>query len=197
MKQIAIDKAKLRLEKAKLSLAQARTAKSYADFVSAWTDFLVHANSVYTILEQGAKASPQGRQWFGAKKKERREDQLLQYLHQARNADEHGLEPVSKLTAGSLSIGAEGSIHIEHLIIDKDGKVDLRLGPGSTGKPIIKVTPASAVLMPVTDDRYGTTFHPPTEHKGKKLTDASPAAVAALGLAHHEALLAEATQFVK
>lgn len=197
MKQIAIDKARSRLEKARLSLTLVRTAKNYADFVSAWTDFLVHANSVYTILEQGARSSPQSRQWYGSKKNERRNDSLLQYLHQARNADEHGLEPVSQLRDGSFDLSAEGSIHIERLVIDKNGNLDLRLGPQSTGKPIIKVTPATAILMPVTDDRYGTTFQPPTEHKGKKLTDTSPAAVASLGLAHHEALLAEAAQFVK
>lgn len=197
MKQIAIDKAQARLDKARTSLARIRASTSYADFVSAWTDFLVNANSVYTILEQGAKSSPQCRQWFGGKKKERRADPLLQYLHQARNADEHGLEPVSQLRGGSFSLSAEGSIHIERLAIDGNGNIDLRLGPDSTGKPVIKLTPATAVLLPVTDDRFGATFQPPLEHKGVKLTDTSPAAVAALGLVYHEALLAEAAGFVK
>ena len=79
------------------------SATNYADFEAAWTDFLVSTNAIYTILEVGAKGSPQSRQWFGRKKIERRNDPLLQYLHQARNADEHGMAPVADRSRGNSS----------------------------------------------------------------------------------------------
>lgn len=57
-----------------------------------WQFFLVAFKGIYTVLEQGAKASAQSRQWFGAKKAQRKADPMLDYLFHARNDEEHGLE---------------------------------------------------------------------------------------------------------
>lgn len=101
----AIAKAELRFAKATSCLAEIQKPPStYKDFLHIWTDFLLALNAVYTSLEQGAKSSPQSRQWFGGKKRERRQDPLLRYLHQARNADEHGLAPVSRSRANWVSL---------------------------------------------------------------------------------------------
>jgi hypothetical protein len=192
MDPAAIEKAQQRLEKAAAYIKQIKAAKNYAEFQSAWTDFLIAMNTIYAALEQGSKAIPQSRQWFGTQKRERRKDPLLQYLHQARNADEHGIKPISALKPGKMELRAEGSVLIKRLAVT-GGQVLLDAEPNPQGKLAVAVTPGAAVLVPVTDDRFGTSFDPPSEHLGKPLTDASPIAVAELGFAFHEALVAEAT----
>jgi hypothetical protein len=197
MRKEAIEKATKRLESARRHLVEAECARSYREFESAWTPMLVALNNIYAALEQGAKDNTRSRPWFGRKKYERRCDPLLQYLHQARDADEHSLAPVTQLKHGSVGIGAVGSVYIKRLQIDssEDGtRVELETGPGSTGKPIISVTPATARLVAVTS--RGVTYDPPDLHQDKKLEDGSPIAVARLGLAYHELLIEEAKTFV-
>src|SRR5690554_4837888 len=97
MKRPAVEKARARLSRASESLSLIEASDSYESFQSAWTDLLIHLNSVYSILEQGSRGNGKSEAWFGRKKNERRTDPLLQYVHQARNSDEHGIEPITKL----------------------------------------------------------------------------------------------------
>jgi hypothetical protein len=92
MKPEAIRKARARLQRAQEAYDCLILPGTEETFEANWTDFLIASHTVYTSLEQGAKDNATSRQWFGSKKRERREDPLLQYVHQARNADEHGLE---------------------------------------------------------------------------------------------------------
>jgi hypothetical protein len=110
----------------------------------------------------------------------RKTDPLLQYLKQARHADQHTLQPSTMYGVGveiCLPPGAE--VHLDFLkgtASAKGGDVMLR-----TAKPVY-------CLLPVTN--RGVTFQPPTEHLGRPLTDATPAAVARLALEFYEALVA-------
>jgi hypothetical protein len=54
-----------------------------------WSAFLTHANRVFSKLQQGSKIGS-SQPWYGGIIRERRTDPLLQYIHQARDADEHG-----------------------------------------------------------------------------------------------------------
>lgn len=92
-----VTKAEARLRLARTHASALRACKSHDEFTDTWYQFLVTYKNVYTALEQAAKGSAQSRQWFGGKKNERRDDPLLQYLFQARDADEHGIEPVTHL----------------------------------------------------------------------------------------------------
>lgn len=193
MKKIATDKAQNRLDKARESLARVEASRNFAEFGSAWTDFLIATNSIHSILEQGAKSNPRSRQWYGGKKNERRKDALLSYLHQARNADEHGIEPITVLKPGQITLTSSGSIALQSLIINNDGTVAAEFVPYSEGAhPVVKAEPASAVLISVIDERFGNRFDPPTEHLGAALSDTSPMTVARAGLAYHVALVEEA-----
>ena len=94
MKRAAIGHAKRHLASARKAieiLAQSGTA---SDLQDAWSDFLRHANTIFSKLEQGAKdeESPSCKGWYDGIKNLRRTDQL-NYLHHARNVDEHGLDP--------------------------------------------------------------------------------------------------------
>ncbi len=77
------------LSSAKASLTSLRQASDLKDVHRLWSDFLIHANRVFAKLEQGAKATP-SQPWYGQVIHERRTDPLLQYIHKARDASEHG-----------------------------------------------------------------------------------------------------------
>ncbi len=94
MNPIALEQTKDGLRRAERAMAALEAADSYQAAEDAWTDFLLPASSICSKLEQGTKAPSPSQGWFGRKKKERRDDPLLRYLHFAWNSDEHGVERV-------------------------------------------------------------------------------------------------------
>lgn len=192
----SLTKARGRLRLVEKSISELEACKSHQEFEDTWYSFLVAAKNVYTTLEQGSKVSPQARQWFGGKKQQRKDDPLLQYLFQARDDDEHGLEPVTKLQPANIRIGANkpgfasgirgGSIQI------RNGKVVMDGVESTDGKPIlIEVTPSHTGLAEVTG-RGNIKYAPPTEHMGKKLESNMPIPVAKIALAYLATLVNEA-----
>jgi hypothetical protein len=195
MKQIAVDKARKRLAKASACLERIEASRSFGEFESAWTDLLIALDDIHTTLEQGAKTNPQSRQWYGGKKNERRKDALLSYLHQARNADKHGIEPIASHKPGGVKIseGARPTFILKTAV--KDGKASLELHP--VEGPGMEIIPPSAELIPVRFDRFGDVFEPPTQHLGSILPDTSPLTIARLGFKYHEELVQAASQRVQ
>lgn len=184
-------KAKSRLRVAEKAARELNDCKSHDDFTDTWYSFLTASKNIYTVLEQAAKVTPQSRQWFGSKSKERRADELLQYLYEARNDDEHGLEPISRHEPGYLSIGVAKAGFSTSMRIDTSdprGSINVE---SLDGKPIlIQHKPSSFTLIEV--QSRGRTVPVPTKHKGQLLEDLSPVAVANLGLAHLSELVAGA-----
>jgi hypothetical protein len=50
------------------------------------------AGGIYAKLEQGSRTNGRSRAWYGRIKNVRKNDELLSYLHHARNSEEHGLD---------------------------------------------------------------------------------------------------------
>jgi hypothetical protein len=195
MNPLAITKAMLRLDKAKADLAGVKKSKNFGEFQNSWAAFLLSANTIYTSLEQGAKSYSKSEQWFREKKKLRKNDVLLQYLHQARNADDHGIEPVTKLIPGSVNIGPidpnrRAVISNSLVEISDDGiKISNLAGIDNLR---IEETPPKVALITVTN--RGVPYPPPSKHAGSALTDVSPVNVASLGIAYLERLIDEAAE---
>jgi hypothetical protein len=72
---------------------------------SAWTDVLIHSQRVFSKLAAGASGGSQ--QWWNGKTKRRKDDPLLAFAHEARHADEHGIEKIARVAkpAKSISLG--------------------------------------------------------------------------------------------
>ena len=191
MKMKAIEKARKRLSLAEAHLGGIGDAANFSDFEEAWYQFLVAANSIESVLGFGCRSDNKTRPWFGQKISQRRNDELLSYMHQARNVDEHGIEPTAEHVEGSIGIGANGPLHIRSLVIDENGNIKIDADT-SKGDLIINVIHPHVRLIPVVDERYNVTFHPPKEHLGQPLTDNSPFNVARLWLAYLSALVDEA-----
>jgi hypothetical protein len=191
----AVEKAKSRIRVAEKALSELTACPDYPTLTDTWYTFLVSAKNVYTVLEQGAKVSPQSRQWFGAKANERKNDELLQYMFQARNDDEHGLEDVTKLKPGSVAIGVNAPGFSNHIIAQditiNNGQISIRDVQSGDERPVlIEVTPPSAHLVPIRG--RGVLFPIPTTHLGKPVENQSPYAVAELCLTYLSKLVDEA-----
>ena len=91
MKQAALIQAKERLDRARDALKHMDQATTFSSFEKPWADFLHASSGIYSKLEQGCKGCQTSQGWFGRKKHDRKKDQLLSYLHHARNTDEHGI----------------------------------------------------------------------------------------------------------
>ena len=174
MKRAAIGHAKRHLASARKAieiLAQSGTA---SDLQDAWSDFLRHANTIFSKLEQGAKdkESPSCKGWYDGIKNLRRTDQLFNYLHHARNVDEHGLDPLTQISAPKLS-----KVSDEYAVpTDRTGKeLLIQIAPGHR----LKVAPPTgSQLIPVRD--RGVEYQVPSEHLGDAIEVRTVAGLASL-----------------
>lgn len=93
MKEPAIAAACDRLERVQEALRVFEAGvKTISGTRTAWANFLVAANGVYSKLEQGSKGHGPSEAWYARKNQERKTDETLRYIHQARNAEEHSIE---------------------------------------------------------------------------------------------------------
>lgn len=179
----AVVQAKQRLARAREAIDALRIGK---DKPRAWADFLSATNSIYSKLEQGAKTNGKSSAWFGRVKRIRKSDQLLCYLHHARNAEEHGL-------IGSLGLGRPKleKIALDAEVAKGEAKIIVR---DRKNRPAaaLKASVGKSKLVAVRDDRYGDTFPVPREHLGKRLTSMPITELAALAMVYFEALVSEA-----
>lgn len=198
----AIVKANSRLRVAKQAAQDLAACRDFDAFTDTWYTFLTAAKNIYTVLEQGAKISAQSKQWFGAKAAERRGDPLLQYLYEARNADEHGLEPVSEVTGGDLrlsfpSTGADwnASAHVRRVSSDLSVTsfeiLDTNHSDSKTIDTFQTIKKARLVDIVARGNRV---LAPPSTHRGIPIAERSPQAIANLALVYLEALVRDAAE---
>jgi len=189
----AITKAKSRLRVAEKALGELVSCNQYEAFSDTWYTFLVAAKNVYTVLEQGAKLTARSRQWFGKIKQTRRDDELLQYLFEARNDEDHGLENSTEYVPERIAIGVarpgySNAIRVKGTI-GHGGSLQVESLDAS---PVfVEKTPPHARLKNV-QARGPRIIRPPGTHKGLSLSDNSPISVATLGLSFLAELVEEA-----
>jgi len=198
MDALAVAQARGRLLKAEKSLAAFKAATKIEDAEEAWSDFLLAASTIYSKLEQGSKGHGPSQGWFGRKKKERKDDPLLRYLHFARNSDEHGIERVAATTGnntnplqGNRKLRFNERFPVKMTQIEEKTKQPF----GETFDAVI----AGPTLKPVrvTDSRFKDYCDPPRTHMGKHISYCDFVdGIAAVALAYLKELVAEAESFV-
>lgn len=197
-----MDKKAIELAQSRLRIA-ARAVQdleaSEADgqtYAEHWHVFLTAWKGVYTVLEQGAKSSPQARQWFGGKKAARKADPLLQYLFEARNDEEHGLAVTVSNTAGGTLMQATRDVTAVRLIFDAQGRPTGAIDEaGNSVAEVVQHTDPGPELRPVIA-RGNVVYQPPAEHLGQRI-DIRPTPIAKLAMAYSEQLVSEAAKFAK
>jgi len=192
----AVEQARRRLKRVKAAVAKMQDKTTPpAEFEDAWTDLIMAAGSIYSKLEQGAKSNGVSNAWFGRMKHLRKNDELLSYIHHARNSDEHGLESGVQTFRGSRLQIVEGEGY--EVVDDPKHPLSFRTKKDQPERLKIKLRAVEgehAHLVRVKDERYGDEFDPPTTHLGKALEIRHPVAVGELALAYLESLIEEAAK---
>lgn len=214
MDKRALEKSASRLRLVRKSLLDLDASVSFEEFSDTWYSFLTAWKNIYTILEQGSKTTAQSRQWFGAKKRERKSDPLLQYLFEARNDDEHGLDNSLNLQPRFLDIGvvSEGSSRkirldggpFSNVVIEGgataarfEGSIPKGIRATSLdGKPIKISYSGEKITLTTVKPRGRPPLGPPTEHLGLHLSDSSPLNVAKQAADYINGLHDEASNLV-
>jgi hypothetical protein len=141
-------------------------AQSIDDAIDAWEDHLMQAGRVYEKLRAGARGHAESWKWFLKKQDQRRDDELLSYMHHARNADYHRLEDVTY---------QESPFRFSGLRDGKTFEVNI---------------PGKLKLVPVTDK--GIEYQPPKNFKGRGLKNDTAQFAALLMVIHLREIVAEA-----
>ena len=200
--QAAITRAQDKLEAARTRASELTASNSFPRVHQSWRHFLVSANGVFSMLEQGVKNNGSASAWFGRHKNARRTDPLLSYTHHARNADEHGVNSITGEAKPRIEFVAGGTP--QATLVDLVGSGDRLEGTLNTadgGNWInpenvteLRIHPHRPSLIPVND--RGGTYNPPRARLGKPLTDDHPHAVAQHMIAYLEKMIAEAEKFL-
>lgn len=117
----------------------------------------------------------------GRAKKIRKKDSLLSYLVNARGADEHSVEDITKNESGSIGINPAfgNTLKINKLEIN-NGQVTI-----NSDQPIrIDFIPGKVRLLPVTN--RGRTYPVPTKHLDNALNSGDPIKIAEMGVAFYK-----------
>jgi hypothetical protein len=141
-------------------------AETLDEQIDAWEDHLMHAARVYEKLKAGARGNQKSWAWFGKKQDERNDDELLCYMHHARNADYHRLEDVTHKEPGPRFAG---KMRGERIDVEIPGKLK---------------------LVPVTDKQIE--YQPPKMFKGRGLQNDYAYFAAFLMVIHLREMVAEA-----
>ena len=198
MKKIAIDKAIRRIKKAKSAFEKCKASSNHEQYTEHWAEFLISSAAVFNILEAGCRNTPQGRQWYGGKRREGKNDPLVLHMRQARNEEEHGIEPVTKIEPGGIEIGASGEpFHIKHLRLGGPDSLSQILNPNNYygAPPTVSIIPPKPVLLTITS-KEGDKFPPPTEHLGDSIKGLHIFAIAELYISYIENIIIEAETHV-
>ena len=168
------------------SMKQASNLEHYAQ---SWSDFLSHVQRAFTKMKIATKNEP-SKGWYDKIENERHTDDLLSYIRHARNADEHGVDPVTIQKPGGIGIKPKvgNSLIVDHLEI---GGGKIVMGPEMANAEIVFI-PASVHLSAVLD--RGIYYQPPKTHLGTPLESDTPVAVAKTALSYLERVLSEAKE---
>jgi hypothetical protein len=140
-------------ERVQESFREMEGAEDLEALRDAWEDFLVYHQRTWNKCKAYYAGNPFWGPLLPKYSAQRSNEPLLQYVEQARHADEHGIDPSSQVQLGSTIVGP-GTYTVGTTIVGGGPSV---LGPGSTGS--VTVNPATVTTRSVKN--RGVTFDPP------------------------------------
>lgn len=140
-------------KKSQESLQEMRDSVQLGDLAHAWELFLIFHQRTWNKCEVHYKGTEFWGRLLPKYSAMRKQNPVLVYVHQARHADEHGIQPIAHHQAASTTIGngvLTGGTKIT------GGGIAV-IGPGSTAE--LTINPATVLANPVTN--RGQTYPPP------------------------------------
>ncbi|WP_306250663.1 hypothetical protein [Parvularcula sp. IMCC14364] len=182
MRHPSLQKACLSLEKATQAYETLCTCRDFKTFRFAWADFLQAHNHVFSMLANWAKDRPKHNAWYGCVRKIRREDELLSYVHQARNAFEHGTQEIHGESGPKFVYKLKGPM----LLVPNGIQILGEVTESQEWKP-----PSPELHTFINSKK---SYAPPKRHLGSQIPDPTPQKVAELGITFAELKLQEAEE---
>lgn len=169
---------RLELMAAEKALADMRGAKSLDEFEMEWRTCLNHLEKMWQKVERCCQhVRGQFEPWQGQFHRLRKKDMLLRYLKQARDADNHSVQDVTRVEPGSRGykfLNPRGG-YIKRMEIRNGEVVHYQGDP-----MIVEEKPPHPVAVPVMNN--GEWFNPPTSHLGQPIATPHPVLLAELGI---------------
>lgn len=205
MKSDAVKQARRRLEKAEAAVKLLADAKTIEATRLAWSDFLLATAAIYTKLQRGIARKGEEREWFDAVIQERETDELLKYIYEARNVDEHGIVEVTGdkglFISRVMPDGTRSGLHL-----DNPADVELTkfetyvINPDGSETPwVTELTiEQEATMVPIVDDRNGRKgriYPVPTSHMGNMIHCLNSYVTATWAMPYFRNLLVAADHF--
>lgn len=164
-----------------------RTATAPDEEEYHWKEFIGRLTRFWNKTESALKGDPK---FYKSPHVERvkgalKSDELIRYLSQARHADEHRHEEITGVMPGGVeNVSSSGQVRVRNPKITINGvTMDVPPPPGFSRR----VVRAELRLRAVRNRQQ--TYEIPRTHDGQHIGDASPVALAALGLAFYESVL--------
>ena len=190
----SLEKARSRLRAAKRAVDAMAGTDDPNTICDHWIDFLNAWIGVYRQVKKAATSTPQEYQWFGRVAREKTNDPLLNYVFEARNDEEHGVNRSAVPHYGLANFPQRSHETVIASVRFDPGTGEVRVyGPdGQLAYDPVLVSPPGVVLDPITA-RGNRTIAPPTFHLGDPINpDVLTVAKAALVYAAKLVAMAEA-----
>ncbi len=162
-----------------------KSAPDFDQFEAAWREVLNCIEKCWVKAERSCQSiRPKFEPWQATYHRLRKKDMLLRYLKQARDADNHSIQDLTRIEPGSRRISHVNSRggHIK--------KMEIRNGQIThyEGDPIVmEYVPARLVAVPIKNG--GEWFNPPTSHQDQPVNSLHPVQLAQMGIAFYEEYL--------
>lgn len=151
-----VGQAAKRLAAARKKAAALRHSRSAEEIEEIWSEFLTEHTRFFNRLGN-AMETVQERSHWELVMHNRKTDPVMQYLKQARNADEHGRTSV---TARGSWFSVSGDVYIENLAIDNGSVIQANIQSVSQFSPArIKFNPEE--IFPTEVENSGRKYIPP------------------------------------
>ena len=172
----------LELRWANQALTQMQSAGDLNEYKKSWVDFLHYLDRARKKLVKHAHAGGSVQKYLSEVNRLRKDDELLLYLAQARNADEHSIQEIVDKQAACLTItGGTGGGTIHRGVFEGSGRVGNLLHDGNLE---IRFHPERLEVIPISN--WGVIYPAPESPLGGLLKTRIPHELAKIALKYYE-----------
>ena len=176
--------ARKEIKAAKKCLQSMESSHDLDEMEQLWRDCINHIEKSHTkLLSATNPVKGKFSSFFSKKITQKKNDELLRYVNQARNTDNHSIADLSRKVPPSTrysSLPGAKSHYIKHMVIGSYGQIEHYEGDPM----LVKFHPASIEVISVTNS--GVMYSPPNTHLGVPVASKSPIVLARKAISFFE-----------
>jgi hypothetical protein len=186
--------AEAKLDEAERGILEMKSARTRTDFTHGWIRFVDSIEEAFTrIFKDGCVRFTAFQPWIGSIDAERKADELLGYIYQARHQSQHGGLALMWGDPGvQLAVGFNGTIKNIRILPDGTFEADATPLAGAPNAFGIVYFTGEAALGVIENRKHKQRFPAPTTHLGNAQGTISPVAAANFGLVYYRSVISRA-----